>query len=66
MNTKIRVMKKIGGASLVLQFGGGMYQTSVADANFYDEITDIKMYRRGFLGFDEKHYVIYFKDIYHG
>ena len=65
MNTKIRVMKKIGGASLVLRFGGGSYvpnlvllmQISIMKSQIY------KMYSGRFLGFDEKLYVIYFKDI---
>ena len=40
-------MKETGGASLVLQFGGGT-KPSVAVTNFYGKITDIKMYRRRF------------------
>ena len=57
-------MKNIGGTSLVYHFSGGI-RPGVAIANF-NVITDVKMYRRRFVGFDEKHNVIYFEDIHKG
>ena len=57
-------MKNIGRASLVYHFSGGT-RLGVAIANF-DVITDFKIYRRRFVGFDEKYNVIYFEDIHKG
>ena len=56
-------MKNIGGASMVYHFSG-VTGPGIAIANF-DVITDVKMYRGRFVGFDKKH-VIYFKNIHKG
>ena len=55
-------MKNIGGTSLVYHFSEGT-GSGVAITNF-NVIADVEMCGRRFVGFDEKHNVIYFKDIH--